>query len=110
VEKAAVTPELVERLVASQFPEWAGLPVRCVELDGWDNTTFRLGDELSVRLPSADGYVPQVEKEHRWLPVLAPQLPRPIPCRSRAASPAPGSRARGRSTAGSPASTPRPSA
>ncbi len=79
MEKAAVTAELVERLVASQFPEWAGLPVRRVELDGWDNTTFRLGDELSVRLPSADRYVPQVEKEHRWLPVLAPQLPLPIP-------------------------------
>ena len=50
-----------------------------VELDGWDNTTFRLGDDLSVRLPSADGYVPQVEKEQRWLPILAPHLPLPIP-------------------------------
>jgi aminoglycoside phosphotransferase (APT) family kinase protein len=50
-----------------------------VELDGWDNTTFRLGDDLLVRLPSGDGYVRQVEKEHRWLPVLAPWLPLPIP-------------------------------
>jgi aminoglycoside phosphotransferase (APT) family kinase protein len=79
VEKAAITPTLVARLVAQQLPQWAHLPVAPVELDGWDNTTFRLGDELSVRLPSADGYVPQVEKEHRWLPVLAPQLPVPIP-------------------------------
>jgi aminoglycoside phosphotransferase (APT) family kinase protein len=79
VEKAAITPALVSRLVAAQFPQWAHLPVAPVELDGWDNTTFRLGEELSVRLPSADGYVPQVEKEHRWLPVLAPQLPLPIP-------------------------------
>ena len=62
-----------------QFPRWAGLPVTPVELDGWDNTTFRLGDRLSVRLPSAGAYVAQVEKEHRWLPVLAPRLPRPIP-------------------------------
>ena len=30
-------------------------------------------------MPSADWYVPQIEKEHRWLPVLAPQLPIPIP-------------------------------
>jgi aminoglycoside phosphotransferase (APT) family kinase protein len=79
VEKAAITPELVSRLVAAQFPQWAHLPVTPAELDGWDNTTFRLGEELSVRLPSADWYVPQVDKEHRWLPTLAPQLPLPIP-------------------------------
>jgi aminoglycoside phosphotransferase (APT) family kinase protein len=79
VEKAAITPELVSRLVATQFPEWAHLPVAPVDLDGHDNTTFRLGDEFSVRLPSADSYVPQIEKEHRWLPFLAPHLPLPIP-------------------------------
>ena len=74
-----ITPELVSALIAEQFPQWTHLPVTPVDLDGWDNTTFRLGDELSVRLPSADGYVPQVEKEQRWLPVLAPQLPLPVP-------------------------------
>jgi aminoglycoside phosphotransferase (APT) family kinase protein len=79
VEKAAITPELVSRLVAAQFPRWADLPVMPVELDGWDNTTFRLGEDLAVRLPSADWYVAQVDKEHRWLPILAPQLPLPIP-------------------------------
>ncbi|HEY4269847.1 MAG TPA: aminoglycoside phosphotransferase family protein [Galbitalea sp.] len=70
---------LVARLVAEQFPEWAHLPITPVEHGGWDNRTFHLGDAMSVRLPSADGYVPQVEKEQRWLPVLAPQLPLPIP-------------------------------
>jgi aminoglycoside phosphotransferase (APT) family kinase protein len=50
-----------------------------VELDGWDNATFRLGDDLTVRLPSADPYAAQVEKEQRWLPVLAPHLPLRIP-------------------------------
>jgi aminoglycoside phosphotransferase (APT) family kinase protein len=79
VLKADITAELVEGLVASQFPQWAGLPVTSVEVDGWDNTTFRLGSSMSVRLPSADAYVAQVEKEHRWLPVLATQLPVPIP-------------------------------
>jgi aminoglycoside phosphotransferase (APT) family kinase protein len=69
----------VSRLVASQFPQWANLPVREVSLQGWDNRKFRLGEELSVRLPSAAGYVPQIEKEHRWLPRLAPCLPLPIP-------------------------------
>jgi len=79
VDKAAITPELVSRLVTAQFPHWAGLPVRPVPRDGWDNTTFRLGDDMSVRLPSGDFYVPQVDKEQRWLPVLADALPLPIP-------------------------------
>jgi aminoglycoside phosphotransferase (APT) family kinase protein len=79
MRKPDITPDVAARLVATQFPQWADLPVARVALDGWDNTTFRLGDELSVRLPSADRYVAQIEKEHRWLPVLARQLPLPIP-------------------------------
>ena len=67
------------RLIASQFPQWAHLPISPVEHDGWDNRTFRLGDELSVRLPSGEWYAKQVAKEQRWLPELAPQLPLPIP-------------------------------
>jgi len=70
---------LVRRLIAAQFPHWAGLPVEPVEPGGWDNRTFRLGDDMLVRLPSAAGYVAQVEKEQRWLPHLAPLLPLPIP-------------------------------
>ncbi len=70
---------LVKWLIRTQFPEWAALPVAPVENGGWDNRTFRLGDSMSVRLPSALAYVAQVEKEHRWLPVLRPHLPLPIP-------------------------------
>ena len=77
--KADITVGLVSGLVADQFPQWAHLPVRPVALDGWDNTTFRLGDTMSVRVPSADAYALQVDKEQRWLPVLAPQLPLAIP-------------------------------
>lgn len=75
----AIDAGLVARLIAEQFPQWAHLPVRPVELQGVDNRTFRLGDELSVRLPSAAHYREQVAKEQRWLPLLAPQLPAPIP-------------------------------
>lgn len=71
--------ELVRRLVHEQFPQWADLPITEAAPQGWDNRTFRLGAELSVRLPSAAHYVAQVAKEHRWLPALAPQLPLPIP-------------------------------
>jgi aminoglycoside phosphotransferase (APT) family kinase protein len=73
-----ITPQLVRRLVAAQFPQWADLPITPAMPQGWDNRTFRLGTDLSVRLPSAVGYTPQVEKEHRYLPRLQP-LPLPIP-------------------------------
>ena len=43
-----------------------------VEPGGWDNRTFRLGDRMSVRLPSAAAYAAQVDKEHAWLRSCAP--------------------------------------
>ena len=70
---------VARRLVDSQFPQWSHLPITPVQLDGWDNRSFRLGSELTIRLPSGGWYAQQVEKEQRWLPVLAPQLPLPIP-------------------------------
>jgi aminoglycoside phosphotransferase (APT) family kinase protein len=70
---------LIGRLVAAQFPHWADLPIKPVEPGGWDNRTFHLGAHMTVRLPSAAMYALQVEKEHRWLPKLAPLLPLPIP-------------------------------
>ena len=76
---APITTDLVRRLIAEQFPQWSDLPVTAVKPGGWDNRTFRLGDRMSVRLPSAPAYVGQVEKEQHWLPRLAPNLPVPIP-------------------------------
>ncbi|MDK1386896.1 aminoglycoside phosphotransferase family protein [Sinorhizobium sp. 8-89] len=75
----SIDASLVGRLIAAQFPEWADLPIRPVEFDGWDNRTFHLGRHMTVRLPSAAPYALQVEKEQRWLPILAPRLPLPIP-------------------------------
>jgi len=79
MHRDAITAELVARLVAEQFPRWAGLPVVPVPESGWDNRTFRLGDGLIARLPTAECYVAAVAKEHTWLPRLAPRLPLPIP-------------------------------
>lgn len=78
-DEAHIDAALVRRLIAAQFPRWANLPVEPVEAGGWDNRTFHLGGHMTVRLPSAAAYAPQVEKEHRWLPKLAPLLPLPIP-------------------------------
>jgi aminoglycoside phosphotransferase (APT) family kinase protein len=86
--RPTIDVELVRRLVATQFPRWADLPVRPVAVDGWDNRTFHLGSDMTVRLPSDEGYVPQVAKEHRWLPILARRLPLPIPVPLAQGSPA----------------------
>ena len=79
MRKADITSDVAAALVAAQCPQWAHLPVRAVPIDGNDNTSFRLGDDMLVRLPSHERYVLGVHKEHRWLPWLAPQLPLPIP-------------------------------
>jgi aminoglycoside phosphotransferase (APT) family kinase protein len=78
-EGRVIDESLARRLIDSQFPHWSHLPIRAFELDGWDNRSFRLGSELTVRLPSGNWYAKQVDKEQRWLPVLAPELPLPIP-------------------------------
>lgn len=74
-----INADLVRRLVTAQFPRWADLPVRPVEVGGWDNRAFHLGSEMVVRLPSARRYAPQVDKDQLWLPRLAPHLPLSIP-------------------------------
>lgn len=74
-----IDADLARRLVAAQFPEWADLDVTPVAPGGWDNRTFRLGQSLLLRLPSAAPYAAQVEKEQLWLPRLAPLLPVAIP-------------------------------
>ena len=79
MRKKDISDSLVAGLVASQFPQWADLPIKKVDFDGHDNSTYRLGEEMSVRLPCSEGASGQVEKEQRWLPRLAPHLPLPIP-------------------------------
>ena len=66
---------LVRKLIDSQFPQWKHLEVKPVADGGWDNRTFHLGDQMLVRMPSGPEYAPKVEKEHKWLPILAPLLP-----------------------------------
>jgi aminoglycoside phosphotransferase (APT) family kinase protein len=79
IDAARIDEALVRDLLGEQFPEWRDLPLRPVEGGGKDHRNFRLGDSLSVRLPSAPDFVPQVEKEQTWLPRLAPVVPLPIP-------------------------------
>ncbi len=77
--KININTLLVRQLISSQFPQWANLPITSIEPGGWDNRTFRLGEHMLVRLPSAAHYADKVQKEQYWLPKLAPLLPLPIP-------------------------------
>ncbi|MFI6832048.1 aminoglycoside phosphotransferase family protein [Kribbella sp. NPDC050241] len=78
-DEVDIDASLVARLLAEQFPSWAGLPIRVVESSGTDNVTFRVGDDLAVRLPRTAGNQGQVEKDLTWMPRLAPHLPLAVP-------------------------------
>lgn len=58
--RPSIDADLVRRLIAAQFPQWAHLDVRPVAAGGWDNRTFHLGEQMSVRLPSARRYAAAV--------------------------------------------------
>ena len=70
---------LVRRLLSSQFPQWADLRIELVESYGTDHHIYRLGEELSVRLPCIEWATKQAAKEAEWLPKLAPHLPLALP-------------------------------
>ncbi|HEX4819430.1 MAG TPA: aminoglycoside phosphotransferase family protein [Acidimicrobiales bacterium] len=74
-------------LLRSQFPDLATLDI--VEIaSGWDNVIFRVGDELTARLPRREVAAVLIEHEQRWLPTFADRLPLPIPVPLRAGQPA----------------------
>jgi aminoglycoside phosphotransferase (APT) family kinase protein len=73
-----ITAELVRDLLREQHPDLAELAVREVA-GGWGNQMWRLGDDLAVRMQRMDPDSVSQLKERRWLPVLAPRLPLPVP-------------------------------
>jgi aminoglycoside phosphotransferase (APT) family kinase protein len=70
---------LVRALLREQFPAWADLPLQPVEPAGTDNAIYRLGDEMSVRLPRIAWARDQPSKEHTWIPRIAPHLSLGLP-------------------------------
>ena len=78
-DEVDVDDALVRRLVATQFPQWANLRIEPVEPRGTDNALYRLGDDMVVRLPRTERTTATLEKERKWLPMLAPHLPLAVP-------------------------------
>lgn len=79
VDEVDTDVALALRLLAAQFPQWADLAIVPVPSAGTDNALYRLGDDMVVRLPRIPSATGQVNKEHQWLPRLAPLLPLAIP-------------------------------
>ena len=69
---------LVRDLLVSQAPDLASLPLHDPR-DGWDNRTWRLGDDLAVRLPRREAAAALLLHEQRWLGPIAARLPLPVP-------------------------------
>ncbi|WP_058041864.1 aminoglycoside phosphotransferase family protein [Streptomyces roseifaciens] len=78
-DEADIDAGLVQRLLRARFPEWADLPVRRLASGGTVNAIYRVGDELTVRLPLTAGGAEGLDEEARWLAELAPLMPVPIP-------------------------------
>jgi aminoglycoside phosphotransferase (APT) family kinase protein len=72
-------PGLVRRLIEAQFPQWAGMGIEAAGPAGTSNAMFRLGPDLAVRLPRRAAAAADIDREHQWLPLLAPALPAAVP-------------------------------
>lgn len=82
-----ITANLAAKLISDQFPEYAHLPVASVEKQGHDNRTYHLGNDLLIRMPTAESYALKVPKEQKLLPQLAPYLSVKIPVPIKMGSP-----------------------
>lgn len=84
-----ITPEMVIALITEQHPDLGGRSLSRFG-SGWDNVTYRLGDDLAVRLPRRNIAVDLIVNEQEWLPRLAARLPVPIPAPVRVGRPGSG--------------------
>jgi aminoglycoside phosphotransferase (APT) family kinase protein len=84
--EVTIDGSLVQALLQEQQPDLAHLSL--IEVgEGWDNTLFRLGDDLAVRVPRRAASAALIEHEQRWLPRLSSRLPLPVPAPVRVGRP-----------------------
>ena len=74
-----VDADLVQSMVADQFPAYAGLPISAVRSTGTVNAIFRLGERHYARLPRKSDWSDDLDREAHWLPRLAPHLSLRVP-------------------------------
>lgn len=76
--EARITENLIGGLICKQFPQYAHFPASIIG-EGWDNVMARIGDNLAARFPRHSVGEKLLKREQKWLPLLAPRLPLPIP-------------------------------
>ena len=88
-DEMPIDERFVQRLLTTQLPQFCHLPIRAVTTQGTDNVIFRLGAELSVRLPRKSAVVRSLLIEREWLPRLAASLPLSVPVPVASGDPSP---------------------
>jgi aminoglycoside phosphotransferase (APT) family kinase protein len=78
-DEIQIDEELVSRLVASQYPEAAHLPVKEFRSTGTVNAVYRLGGRLLARLPRVPRWASDLDSELEWLPRIGPRLTLRVP-------------------------------
>jgi len=78
VAEVEISEAMVRALFAEQRPDLADRELTHIAF-GWDNVSYRVGDDLVARFPRRALAVPLILNEARWLPELAPSLPLPVP-------------------------------
>lgn len=73
-----ISTALVRRLLEDQHPDLASQVIEPFA-SGWDNSLFRLGSDLLVRLPRRMVSSGLVVKEQRWLPGIAVRVRVTVP-------------------------------
>lgn len=78
-DQIAIDEATVRRLLTLQAPRFASLPLRRLASGGTQNAIFRLGEDMSVRLPLIADAGASLHREATALSLLAPHLPLAIP-------------------------------
>lgn len=66
--------QTIQSILSQQFLHYQKFNIRKVETSGHDNNTYHLGDNFSLRFPSAIEYSTQVIKEHKYCKILQKSL------------------------------------
>jgi aminoglycoside phosphotransferase (APT) family kinase protein len=70
---------IAKKLIFEQFPEFSHLTISDIEKQGHDNRTYKLGEDMLIRMPISEQYALKVPKEQELLPKLAKYLTITIP-------------------------------
>ncbi len=77
--EVAVSPDLAAKLVATQFPGWAGLRLNPLAGAGSDNLMIRLGGGLVLRFPRLASAAAGLAVEAQWLGLAGRASPLAVP-------------------------------